>query len=213
MQDTYLTLYIEINDSDFIFFVVRNDEQNNFEIIYKFTTPLKGIEKKSITDFESAFNTIKENIFLIEQKINYTFKEIVLILENFTPTFINLTGFKRLNGSQILRENITYILNSLKSYIDEIETKKNIIHIFNSKFNLDNKKIDNLPIGLFGDFYSHELSFVLINSNDYQNLKNIFNKCNLKIKKTLIKSFIKGAIVNNDYKDRDTFFLYKNKKR
>ena len=26
-------------------------------------------------------------------------------------------------------------------------------------FNLDNKKIENLPIGLFGDFYSHELSF------------------------------------------------------
>ena len=212
MQDTYLTLYIEINESDFIFFVTQNDEQNNFEIIYKLTTPLKGIEKNSITDFESVFDTIKENIFLIEQKINYTFKEIVLILENFTPTFINLTGIKRLNGSQILRENITYILNSLKSYVDEIETKKNIIHIFNSKFNLDNKKIDNLPIGLFGDFYSHELSFVLINSNDSQNLKNIFNKCNLKIKKTLIKSFIKGAIVSNDYKDRDSFFYIKIKK-
>ena len=76
-----------------------------------------------------------------------------------------------MNGSQILRENITYILNTLKSYINEIETKKNIIHIFNSKFYLDNKKIENLPIGLFGDFYSHELSFVLINSNDYKNLK------------------------------------------
>ena len=99
----------------------------------------------------------------------------------------------------------------MKSYIDEIESNKNIIHIFNSKFNLDNKKIDNLPIGLFGDFYSHELSFVLINSNDYQNLKNIFNKCNLKIKKTLIKSFIQELIVNNN-KDRDTFFYIKIKK-
>ena len=59
MQDTYLTLYIEINDSDFIFFVTQNDEQNNFKIIYKFTTPLKGIEK-SITDFESAFKLLKK---------------------------------------------------------------------------------------------------------------------------------------------------------
>ena len=71
-----------------------------------------------------------------------------------------LTGFKKLNGSQILRENITYILNTLKSYVDNAEPKKTIIHIFNSSFNLDNKKIDNLPIGMFGDFYSHELSFI-----------------------------------------------------
>ena len=40
------------------------------------------------------------------------------------PKFINLSGFMKLNGSQILRENITYILNILKSYVDRIETKK-----------------------------------------------------------------------------------------
>ena len=58
-----------------------------------------------------------------------------------------------------------------------------MLHIFNSKFYLDKKEIENLPIGLFGDFYSHELSFALINTNDQKNLKNIFNKCNLKLKK------------------------------
>ena len=73
-----------------------------------------------------------------------------------------------MNGTQILRENITYILNNLKSYVNMIESKKTILHIFNSKFYLDNKKIDNLPIGLFGDFYSHELSFTLLNSNEYK---------------------------------------------
>jgi cell division ATPase FtsA len=71
---------------------------------------------------------------------------------------------------------------------------------------LDKKKIKNVPIGLFGDFYSHELSFTLINSNDYKNLKNIFDKCNLKIKKILIKSFIKGANISDTYKYTDTFF-------
>tara|TARA_B100000035_G_scaffold277987_2_gene256620 strand:+ start:333 stop:1529 length:1197 start_codon:yes stop_codon:yes gene_type:complete len=209
MKNTHPTLYVEINEFNFIFFVIEYDEQKNFKISYKSTIPLKGISNNSITDFEEVFNLIKENIYLIEKKINYTFREIILITENFNPTFINITGFKKLNGSQILRENITYILNTLKSYVDKIETKKNVIHIFNSKFNLDNKKIENLPIGLFGDFYSHELSFVLINSNDYQNLKNIFSKCNLKIKKILNKNFIKGAVVNNKNKGCDTFFYIK----
>ena len=84
---------------------------------------------------------------------------------------------------------------------------KKILHIFNSKFNLDNKKIENLPVGLFGDFYSHELSFILINKNDYKNLKNIFDKCNLMIKKILVKSFIKGSIICS--KKNETFFQIK----
>ena len=36
---------------------------------------------------------------------------------------------------------------------------KKILHIFNSKFILDKNQIENLPIGLFGNFYSHELTF------------------------------------------------------
>ena len=71
---------------------------------------------------------------------------------------------------------------------------------------MDDKKIDNLPIGLFGDFYSHELSFVLINSNDYKNLIQIFDKCSLKVKKILIKSFVKGAYINEVNKNSETFF-------
>ena len=105
-----------------------------------------------------------------------------------------------------MKENITYILNSLKSCVEEIETKKKILHIFNSKFNLDNKNIENLPIGLFGDFYSHELSFVLINSNNFKHLNNIFEKCNLSIKKILLKSFVSGAYISDNNVNADTFF-------
>ena len=205
MKNYFRTLYIEINNSNLIFFVGEKNEHRN-EVIYKISIPIKGVENRQISDFDQIFKLIKDNVYLIEQKLNYTFKDLVLILENLNPQFINLTGFKKLNGSQILRENINFILNTLKSYVDKIETKKTILHIFNSKFFLDKKKIDNLPIGLFGDFYSHELSFSLIKSNDYKNLKNIFDECNLKIKKILLKSFLKGAFISNKNENCETFF-------
>ena len=138
--------------------------------------------------------------------MSHTFKEVILTLENFNPSFINLSGYKKLNGSQILKENITYILNTLKSLVEKIETKKTVLHIFNSKFYLDKREIDNLPIGLFGDFYSHELSLSLINTNDYKNIINILNKSNLKVKKILLKSYIKGANIIDNNKDIKTFF-------
>ena len=205
MQDPGSTLYLEINNLNFIFFVIKSDE-NNFKITYKLDVPINGIEEDRILDLEKYFIIIKENIYLIEQKLNYTFKEIVLIVDNFNPTFINLTGFKKLNGSQVLKENITYILNTLKSCVDETENKKTILHIFNTKHYLDDKKTENLPIGLFGELYSHELSFTLINSNDYKNLNYIFEKCNLKIKKVLIKSFVKGANISENLNNTGTFF-------
>lgn len=213
MKDNSFTLFLEINNSHYIYSVGASDENNNFKIVFKLETPIIGIEKKRITNFDIAFDSIKKNIFLLEQKFNYTFKEVTLILENFDPTFINLTGFKRLNGSQILKENITYILNDLRSYLDKVELKKTTIHIFNSKFYLDKKVIENLPIGLFGDTYAHELSFTLINENDFKNLNNIFEKCNLKLKKILIKSFIEGAYLSKKYPNVNSFFqikLYEN---
>ena len=206
MQSLHPSLFIEINNLNYIFLVGTNDENNNFKINYKLVVPLQGIEKNIIFDLEKACNCLKDNIYNIEQNLNLTFKEVILILENFNPLFVNLSGFKNLNGSQILRENITYILNILKSSLIEEEKNKTVLHMFNSKFTLDKKKIDNLPIGLFGDFYSHELSFTLINSNDLKNLNNIFDKCNLKIKKILLKSFVKGAYLSNNNLDTETFF-------
>ena len=199
-------LFIEINKSDFTFTVGDENDQKNFKLIYKSVLPLQGIENYQITNFDLTFKTIKKNIYLIEEKLNLTFKESIIILNNFNCSFLNLTGFKKLNGSQLLEENITYILNSLKSNIDRTENKKNIIHIFNSKYYLDKKEIKNLPIGLFGEFYSHELSFCLIDKNIFKNLINIFDKCNLKIKKILHKSFVEGSLISNNNKNLSTFF-------
>ena len=209
MKNSSLELYLEINNLSFIFLVGESDEYEQFKIVYNLVLPIQGIENNKITDLEVVSDLIKKNIYIIEQRLNHTFKEVVLILENFESTFINFSGFKKLNGSQILRENITYILNTLKSCVDKTESKKTILHIFNSKFNLDNKNFDNLPIGLFGDSYSHELSFTLINSNDHKNLKSIFDKSNLKIKKILIKSFINGVNIINNYNKSNTFFHIK----
>ncbi|MDA8771295.1 cell division FtsA domain-containing protein [Candidatus Pelagibacter bacterium] len=193
-------LFIEINNSKYTFSVGEEDEQGDFKLIYKFVESIQGIENYKITNLDLVFKTIK---------LNFTFKDIILIINNFNCSFINLSGYKKLNGSQILKENITFILNSLKSNLDETEDKKTILHIFNTKYCLDKKKIEILPIGLFGDFYSHELSFSLINNNDYNNINNIFKKCNLKIKKILLKSFVEGSHVINNNKGLETFFQIK----
>ncbi len=206
MQSESPFLIVEINKFNFIFIVGKNDNENNFHLLHKKEIPIPVINENKVKELNSILNVIKENIFSIESKIDYTFKEITIILNNFECSLINFTGFKKLNGMQLAKENITYILNSLKSKVDEIEKQKKIIHIFNSKYLLDKRNVKNLPIGLFGDFYSQELSFFLINKNDYKNLINIFNTCNLKIKKIIFKGFLEGVDLIERNTNLESFF-------
>ena len=47
--------------------------------------------------------------------------------------------------------------------------------------------------------------FFLINNNDHKNLKYIFDKCNLRIKKIISKNFILGTKIINENKNLETF--------
>ena len=199
-------LFIKFDLEEISIIVYDTDELDNFKILEKQIFPIIGFDNKKINDLEKIYEEIKKKILIIENKINYFFKDLIIILNNFNTSFLNLSGFKKLNGTQVTKENITYIINSLKSNVDEFENNKKILHIFNSKYSLDKKKIDNIPIGLFGDLYSHELSFNLMNDNDYKNLKSIFDKCNLKIKKILLDSFVKGSLISEKNQDIETFF-------
>ncbi len=201
-----LTLFVEINKKNFIFVAGKYDENQNFEITYKIITPSNGISNNKFVNIELVDGIIKKNVQLIEKKLNHIFKDVVVVSDIFEYSSINISGFKRLNGSQVLKENISYILNSLKLTVMENEKQKTILHIFNSKSILDGTEIENLPIGLFGNFYSHELSFLLINKNDLNNIRKVFSKNNLNIKKFILKGYAEGIQLINKFKDNTNFF-------
>ena len=198
-------LFIEINKYNYIFAAGNTYENFQFNLDFYKKIPLIGIRNNRFDDLNLILKTIKENVYLIEKKLDYIFKDVVIVIDNFNCSLINMSGFKKLNGSQLKKDYVIYIINSLKSKIIETEETKTILHIFNSSYLLDKKKISNLPIGLFGNFYSQELSFLLIDTNDQANLKKVFDKCNLKIKKIISKNFLLGIEVLNDKIDLETF--------
>ncbi len=212
MQINSPSLFIEINKFQFIFAVIDNKDNDTLKVLEIISTPIQGFNDCKISDLDLVQKIFKKNIYSLEQKLNIVFKEATIIISNFNCSVINLSGYKKLNGSQLVKENITYIINSLKSKIIEVEDNKRILHIFNSKFLIDKTETENLPIGLFGNFYSHELSFFLINNNDYKNLKNILNECNLRVKKILSKKFLEGVdIINNNLNEGNFFKIKINK--
>ena len=69
MQKYNLDLYIEINSYNYVFFVVKKDEQNNCKIALKLEIPLNGIDNNRVSNIDLSSNVIKENIFLIEKNL------------------------------------------------------------------------------------------------------------------------------------------------
>ncbi len=201
-------LFVEINYLNYTFVAGVYDDSQNFKILEKIVTFNEETNKGRFSNIDQVHEAIKKNVQLIEDKLNYVFKDVIIILDNPDYSCVNISGFKKLNGSQVLKENISYILNSLKFSVTENEKEKTILHIFNSKSILDNVYVENLPIGLSGDFYSHELTFFLINNNDIKNIKQIFKENNLRIEKILIKDFIEG-IQLIESKNQETFFRIK----
>ncbi len=196
-------LFIEINDDNFIFLVIKYDEDFNFKVLHSTSAKSEGVSDGKIINVEISSKIIKEHLNIIEKKIDFIFKNAIIINDQPNFSCTNISGYKKLSGSQILEENISYILNNIKKLVLDNESSHSLIHLFNSNFILDDAFLKNPPIGLYGDFYNQHLTFFLLPKNDLKNLKLVLNNCHINVEKIILKPFVQGLekIINKKMKE------------
>ena len=185
-------LLLEIDDKKFIFLIVKYTEDLNYKILDTLKVESSGVKNGKIIDAEISSKIIKENLNTIEKKNDFIFKTITIINNQKNFDCVNISGFKKLSGSQVSEEDISFILNDIKTLIVDNYSEKILIHLFNSNFILDNNNSSNLPIGLHGEFYCHHLTFFLLPKNDVKNIKLVLNKCDLEVERIILKPFTDG---------------------
>jgi len=180
-------LILDLNDEFFIFTVFSSNQDKKLEIIKKKIIKSSGIKNGKIIDQNLVSNLIKNTINEIEDEINFYFSSTSIIINPVEIKCLNISGYKKLNGSQVLNEDIAFILNDIKNIVNVNENKSSVIHLFNSSFSLDSDNLENLPIGLFGEFYNQNMSFVLLENNILKNFKLALNEINISINKIILK--------------------------
>ena len=60
-------LFIEINNSEYIFVVGDKRDNEDFKLIYKCFVPIQGIKNNKIIDYNLVYSTIKK-IFILLKK-------------------------------------------------------------------------------------------------------------------------------------------------
>ena len=207
-------LIIDLNDSKIIFLVVSFTEKKDFKILKKIILETIGIQKGRIINIEIVSQLIKKTIISIEDDLNYFFSNTTTVINPSQINCLNVSGYKKLNGSQVSNEDVAYILNDIKKIILESENKDSLVHLFNSNFSLDSDNLENLPIGLFGEFYNQNMTFFLVNKNILKNIKSVFDNCGLNIEKIILKPFVEGIyLLSNNKSDKNftTLRLEKNR--
>ena len=198
-------LFIELKNKKIIFFVIEINPNNSFNILDEIITSSNGLENGNIVDLEECISAVQDCLFKIEKKLEHTFNEIILITNNLDAEIININNSKKLHGDQLSKEDISYIINNTQKQIIDNNPNKEIIHLFNTAFFLDGEEKKKLPIGLAGDFYSHQLTFFLIKKNNFKNYKILFGKCNLIIERVIDSNFLFNMNVLNLYSSTSFF--------
>ena len=207
-------LIIDLNDNKIIFFVISFNEKKDFKILKKIILESSGIQNGRIIDIESVSQLLKKNIHNLEEALDYFFSVAAVIINPNQVNCLNVSGYKKLNGSQVSNDDIAYILNDIKKIILESESKDFLVHLFNSNFSLDSDNLENLPIGLFGEFYNQNMTFFLVNKNILKNIKTVFNSCGINIEKIILKPFVEGIyLLSNHQSDKNFTILRLEKNR
>jgi len=207
-------LIIDLNDNKLIFFVVSFNEKKNFKVLKKIILETVGVQNGRIINIETVSLLLKKTINTIEDDINYFFSNVAVIIDPDQINCLNVSGYKKLNGSQVLSDDIVYILNDIKKIILDSENNYSLVHLFNSNFSLDSDNLENLPIGLFGEFYNQNMTFFLVKKNILRNIKTVFNNCELNIEKIILKSFAEGIhLLSNNLLEKNFTIFRLEKKR
>ena len=207
-------LIISLDDNKIVFNIISFNEKKNYKLIKNITIDSEGIQNGRIVDTEHVSQLIKKNINFIEDELDYLFSTASVIINPNNVNCLNISGYKKLNGSQISKEDITFILNDIKKMITSNENKHSLVHLFNSSFSLDSDNLENLPIGLFGEFYNQNMTFFLVNKNVLKNIKLTFNSCGINIDRIILKSFVCGInflLKNQNTKNFTTITLEDNR--
>jgi cell division protein FtsA len=207
-------LIISINDNKIIFFIISYNEKNDFKLIKNIYIDSQGIQNGRIADIDLVSQLIKKKLNSIEDELNYFFSKVSVIINPVNVSCVNISGYKKLNGSQVSKEDIAYILNDIKKTVTSNEDKHSLVHLFNYSFSLDSDNLENLPIGLFGEFYNQNMTFFLVNKNILKNVKLVFNNCGLNVGRIILKPFVEGITLLQKYKNHKNFIIItlKNKK-
>ena len=183
-----------------IIFKINND--NSSEILSISLCDSAGIHNGVVINLSKASDVIRSCISIAEKKADVSLKRINVILEQ--PEFLctKLSKNRKINGSKIHKDDITFLLKEAKKQVTLNDNTQSIIHIFNHNYIVDGKTFAEEPIDVYANYLSHEMTFVTMPKNNIKNISQVFIDCDIEVERFISSTFALAIqlLNNNDLK-------------
>ena len=150
---------------------------------------------------------VEDLIFNLEKKNGEYLDEISLMIDNPNILLISLSIFKK-SDEKILNDNfLKYIIDDAKFEINKNYPNYEIVHSISKNFFLDEKKFSEIPKNLHHNKFAIEFNFFMYPKFFLENLRKIFAKQNVTIKKFIFSSYSKSIFYLNKISDQKKVIL------
>jgi cell division protein FtsA len=155
---------------------------------------------------ESKFFTDQLNLELNIQKIIASFERdtdeyignINLMIDSPKMLSVGISISKKLDGSQLKKENIQFLVQEAKQQILKYYVDHDIAHIIINNYKIDNVDYFYLPDVTKCHFISLDILFICLPNDLVLYYKNIFSKENIFINKIICSSYAKSINYKNN---------------
>ena len=164
------------------------------------------IQNDLINNFSNEEKLIEDLIFNLEKKNGEYLNEIFLMVDNSNILSTSITILKR-SDEQILDKNFKrYITDEAKFEINKNYPNYEIVHSVIKNFFVDEKKFSKLPNNLNHKKFAVEFNFFVFPKFFLENLKKVFARHNVVIKKFIFSSYSKSLFYLDKISDKKKKF-------
>ena len=165
------------------------------------------IKNNQSKDLLSEEELVEDLIFNLEKKNGEYLDEISLMVDSSDILFISLSIYKK-SDEKILNDNfLKYITDEAKYEINKNYPNYKIVHSIIKNFYIDEKKFSEIPKNLNHSKFSVEINFFLYPKLFLENLRKIFAKQNVIIKRFLFSSYSKSIFYLDKISDQRKIIL------
>ncbi len=179
--------------------ILKSEVENQIEL---------KIENDQSNNLSSEEELIEDLVFDLEKKNGEYLNEVSLMVDNSNILLISLLIFKK-SDEQILNDNfLKFIIDDAKFEINKNYPNHEIIHSIIKNFYLDKKKFSKIPKELSHNKFAVEFNFFVYPKFFLENLRKIFAKQNVIIKKFIFSSYSKSIFyLNKISEQKKTIFV------
>ena len=185
--------FILISNSGLVCKIFRVSDDKKIVLIGESYSSSEGIQNGIVVNIELASKSVRACISEAEKKSKINLSDIHILFEPTNLLSTRVTKYKKLGGSKIYKEDLSYLISEGKNQILSNDVKRNILHAYNFNYVVDNVKFLREPINIYSDFFYHELSFLTLPKNIFKNITQVFNNCELRINRFILNSFALGV--------------------